>query len=340
MAGSRGYRNYRGRTPKWKTALAAVLVLVILVAAGFIVLQEHLVYDEAGIPHLRLPKSPEAETPPEEGEDVELTIQPPEGPAAVLVRDLGETPLTQAGLAAALAAGEADDAWAVTLKDGDGGVYFDSSAAVSGSASVAEDTAAALKTLNGGEGRYTVARIGCFHDPRAANSDVEAMGLQNTGGFIFYDGSNSQWLDPAKPAARAYLRELVREAAELGFDEILLTGVSYPTEGKLDKIAYGEGDRAAHLTAFLKEVRETLEPYGAALSIELPEAVVSSGSDEAAGLSLAEIAPLVDRVYVPAEPAGLEALADRITAAGGADFVPELTAEAGDWTGSRLLLAA
>ena len=41
------------------------------------------------------------------------------------------------------------------------------------------------------------------------------MGLKNTGGYIFYDGNNSQGLDPAKPAAREYLCGLAKEAAEL-----------------------------------------------------------------------------------------------------------------------------
>ena len=33
------------------------------------------------------------------------------------------------------------------------------------------------------------------------------MGIfnKNTGGFIFYDGNNLNWLDPGKPAARQYL---------------------------------------------------------------------------------------------------------------------------------------
>ena len=96
-------------------------------------------------------------------------------------------------------------------------------------------------------GGHTIARLSCFHDPKAANRDVEGMGLKNTGGYIFYDGNNSQWLDPAKSAAREYLCKLAKEAAELGFDEILLTDVSYPIVGKLDKIAGGEGERSAHL---------------------------------------------------------------------------------------------
>lgn len=59
------------------------------------------------------------------------------------------------------------------------------------------DTGEALNDLTARTDVTAAARIACFHDPKAANADVEGMGLKNTGGYIFYDGNNSQWLDPA-----------------------------------------------------------------------------------------------------------------------------------------------
>ena len=133
--------------------------------------------------------------------------------------------------------------------------------------------------------------------------------------------------------------ELARDLAEQGFDEILLTDVSYPTEGKLDKIDYGETMKAQNLRTFLEEMGRTLEPYGVTLSIELPEAVVLEGSDNVAGLTLADIVPLVDRIcaVTTAEKAdqlraAVEALSPET------EFVPELTAPAAGWEGSSLIL--
>lgn len=96
----------------------------------------------------------------------------------------------------------------------------------------------------------------------AARADVEGMGLKNTGGYIFYDGNNGNWLDPSKPAARQYLCTLAAELAQQGFDEILLTDVGYPTVGKLDKIDYNGADRAASIRLFLEELRSALGEYG------------------------------------------------------------------------------
>ena len=345
MAYSRGYHSYRGRTPRWRIAVMVLLVIVILAAIAVIALSRNIVYDEAGVPRLELPwqEEPTEELPEE---PLDLTIETPQEPQKTrsiraFTLPVGELTLEgweSAWMDAAAVPEPAYNAAAVTLKDDTGRVYFDSTIAVSGSVKLAGDTAAAIAEMNREEsGELVIARLSCFHDPKAANRDVEGMGLKNTGGYIFYDGNNSQWLDPAKPAAREYLCGIAKEAAELGFGEILLTDVSYPTEGKLDKIDYGEGEKNANLTAFLEEMRAALEPYGVVLSIEVPEAVIAQGSDEDAGLMLADIAPRVDRIYAPTAAAEVPALTRAVRAVSqAAEFVPELT-EADSAAGSFLV---
>ena len=330
MAYSRGYHSYRGRTPRWRIAVMVLLVIVILVSVAVMLMARNIVYDESGTPHLELPwqEEPAEETP---APPLDLTIETPVKTAAIrgfctpvpLTRETWSHSLDQAK--------ESFDcnAAAVTLKDSVGNVYFNSAAALPGTVQYQEEETdaalAAVVAYSQSIGGHSIARLSCFHDPKAANRDVESMGLKNTGGYIFYDGNNSQWLDPAKPAAREYLCGLAKEAAELGFDEILLTDVGYPTEGKLDKIDYGEGERSAHLTAFLEEMRAALAPYGTALSIEVPQAVITQGADEDAGLLLADIASRMDRIYAPAAAAEVQALAQAVSAASQtAEFVPEL----------------
>ena len=231
------------------------------------------------------------------------------------------------------------NAAAVTLKDSTGHIYFAATGAAAGTVSTAEDTAAALAEVT--ESSYhSIARMSCFLDPIAARADVEGMGLKNTGGYIFYDGNNGNWLDPSKPAARQYLCTLAAELAQQGFDEILLTDVGYPTVGKLDKIDYNGADRAASIRLFLEELRSALGEYGVAVSIELPPEVNTSGADDTAGLVLSDIAPLVDRVYAVTTVDQIPALEAAVSAAGeDTDFVAELTGHSPDVTGSCLILA-
>ena len=230
------------------------------------------------------------------------------------------------------------NAAAVTLKDSTGHIYFAATDAAAGTVSTVEDTAAALAEVTESD-FHTIARMSCFLDPIAARADVENVGLKNTGGYIYYDGNDLNWLDPNKPAARQYLCGLAQQIADLGFDEILLTDVGYPTTGPLDKIDYGGADRAESIRTFLEELRSALADYGVAISIQLPAEVLTSGADGDAGLVLSEIAPLVDRIYAVATADQIPVLTDAVTAAhDGTGFVAELTAYGPDVTGSCLIL--
>ena len=235
----------------------------------------------------------------------------------------------------------------MTLKDSAGRVYFDSSAAVTGAVSVKPDTGEALNDLTARTDVTAAARIACFHDPKAANADVEGMGLKNTGGYIFYDGNNSQWLDPGHEKARTYLLNIIREAAEQGFREIILTDVSYPTAGKLDKIDFSnamtagntaEAGRQAQIEGFLREVRDAL-PKNVILSLELPAETVLAGTNSDAGQELGALAPLVDRIYAETTEAEAPALETAVKAASAAcGFVPELTEQPAEGTENWLLI--
>lgn len=346
MAKNRGYHSYRGRRSKAKIALAVLLVLVILAAAAVILFQRNIVYDETGTPQLELPW---LEKVPQESEEplpeVDLTIE--EVPVPVEKEELrafsvAEAPLTLEGWRTAWMAaeqmGEMDGA-AVLLKDAKGYIFFDASTVAGGARSMKNDTTAALMELLQGDtaAEHTIARIACFHDSRAANWDVEGMGLKNTGGYIFYDGNNTQWLDPAKPEARQYLCQLIVEAAAMGFDEILLTDVSYPTEGKLDKIAYGDTAKEQNLKTFLEEVAAALQPYETILSVEVTETALAAGRDAAAGQVLRDIAAAADRIYATAEPEQVELYTGAVAAVSETVlFVPEVTAV--PETGSFLLM--
>ena len=241
------YRHYRGRRTKGKVALAVLLVLVILAALVVIRIQQNVVYDETGAPRLDVPWR---EEPAQDEVHLDLVIQDPEKRIEE-IRGI-VLPLEQmtADGAAAVLSGSDWNAVAVHLKDSDGTVWFETATAVAGSAAATEERSAVLKQLT--ETYHVIGQMNCFGDSIAADADAEAMGLMNTGGFLFYDGENRRWLDPAKPAARQYLCDLAVDAARLGVDEILLTGFGYPTEGLLEKIAYGETAKNLNLLSLLE----------------------------------------------------------------------------------------
>ena len=353
MVGTKGYSSYRGRGPKWKILLAILLVLVIAVAASVIYLQQFLVYGADGSRQIRLPWQTEEKAPPPDGEgeapenqpDVDVVVQEPEdqGPKETAAFSLPAQALTQA-LWQETEKPSGANAVAVRLKTSNGTVYFNAANAVSGAVETEMDTAAALAAVTAQEGLHTIASVACLQDFKAANADVEGRGLKNTGGYIFYDGNNSLWLDPAKPGTREYVCALAKEIAELGFDELLLTDFSYPTVGKINKIHYNtDVPLANNLDLLLSDLNTALESYDILLSVEVPEAVIAEGPDTVAGLDLNRLASRVDRVYAVTTPEKAETLSNLVAQAAGAEgkteFIPELTADSPALTGSRLILA-
>lgn len=366
MVGTKGYSSYRGRGPRWKILLAVLLVLVIAVAASVIYLQQFIVYSADGSRQIRLPWQTEEKQPPLEGEgedpaeapSVDVVVQEPEEPEPkeTVAFSLPAQPLRQSawGEFDTLAFGGGSGAYnavVIRLKTSNGTIYFDSANAVSGAVEVVnepgedpKETALALELFTSREGLHTIASMACLQDFKAANADVEGRGLKNTGGYIFYDGNNSLWLDPAKPGAREYVCALAKEIAEMGFDELLLTDFSYPTVGKINKINYNtEVPLANNLDLLLSDLKTALESYEILLSVEIPEAVIAEGPDTVAGLDLSRLVSRVDRIYAVTTPEKVESLSNLVTQAAGpegkTEFIPELAADSPTLTGSRLILA-
>ena len=355
MAGAKGYSSYRGRGPRWKILLAVVLVVVIAVALSVVYLGEHVVYSADGRRQIVLPWQREERDAPPDGEeedpdqpDVSVTVQEPEEqePREIAAGSLPAKALTAADWTAWSGETKNKDfnAVAVRLKTSNGTIYFNFTGAVSGAVETELDTASTLSALTSREGLHTIASVACLQDFKAANADVEGRGLKNTGGYIFYDGNNSLWLDPAKPSTREYVCDLAKEIAELGFDELLLTDFSYPTVGKINKINYNtDVPLANNLDLLLGDLRTALEPYDILLSVEVPEAVIAEGPDTVAGLDLNRLAIRVDRIFAATTPEKGETLSTLVTQAAGAEgtaeFVPELTADSPGMTGNRLILA-
>lgn len=329
------YRHYRGRRTKGKVALAVLLVLVILAALVVIRMQQHVVYDETGAPRLDVPW--QEETAQEDTHlDLELVIQDPEKRIEEIRGVVLSPEQMTAEKIAAVLDGFDGNAVVVPLKDSAGKVWFETATAVAESVAVTEESMAALKQLT--ETHHVIGELNCFRDSVAADADADAMGLMKTDGFLFYDGENNRWMDPAKPAARQYLCDLAVDAAELGVDEILLTGFGYPMGGRLSAIAYGETARNLNLLSLLEELQTALEPYGTVLSVELPSDVIAAGQDPVSGLILTEIAPQVDRICAAVLPEEVEPMAIKVTAAGEiACFVPILAEKDAAVNGSWIL---
>ncbi|MBR2894931.1 MAG: hypothetical protein IKC03_04640 [Oscillospiraceae bacterium] len=331
----KGYHSYRGRSGIWRWLLSIVLVLILAAACGFLFVQRYITYSDDGSARLEIPflsgflsdDTPDGDEEEKPGQSVNLIIDQPQKQEQPVQ---GETPQgqeqtppgapvpetapytsrrlvglpasvrTEAELVEKLTASSADG-FVFTVKDNTGTVHYASDTALSSAVTSSALSKEMLGALCSSEDVYAVARLNCFYDAAYAFANMENAGICQTSGYIWYDYQMRHWMDPGKEAARSYLIQLALECAQMGFDELLLEDMTYPTRGKLYKIDYSKNtmEKSEALVLFLNELRDALAPYGMRISLVLEEDVVTGTSDSVqdSGLVTRQILPLVDTVY-------------------------------------------
>lgn len=295
----RNYNHYQGRrTSRARSILhgiiIALVVLLILLAAALLLLQDYVVYGDDGV-YVDLPWKPgNAEETPSpspsspliitDGEKEEESPSPspeqspspspePEVEEPLHAVRVSQTVLLGDGAAQEVAAA-GGNAVVVTLKNDNGTLNYVSAvdlaiaAGASGSDIKANYAIGALTESD----LYTIAQLSCFRD-HCLPTYYADFSIRTNSGYRFDDHEDVRWTSPANAEVRDYLTALCVEAAQLGFDEILLTHCGFPTatEGNLGWIkegdVYPEGYLDTILTPFLEQVRTALEPYGVKLSV-------------------------------------------------------------------------
>lgn len=200
----------------------------------------------------------------------------------VTASTFGDTTRRTAVIQAARAAQA--NALVIDVKDGSG---------VQITSHTADDLAAVHR-----EDLYAIARIVAFQDNEYARQHP-ADALQTSTGMPWsYRGA--YWLDPAAPAVRAHVREVALRAAAMGFDEINIDYVRFPSDGDLHTIRYPYYDEAVPrqqvIADALEYVRTGLhEQYPAVpLSADVFAFSFLGDSDVGIGQRLVTIAPHVD----------------------------------------------
>ena len=313
----RGYQNYHGKKNGRRTARIVLLILVVALCAGYLLLQNYIVYNSDGSVVLDLPFLRGGETPPaRDGEEgaMDIEILPPEDPG----RDADQEGFSVAEESLYALWEDGDPAPPASCRGlvcemkGETGVfYYQSALAAEGAVDSRAVSRSGVSELLSGERDWSaVAAIHCLRDDFYALSDMEGAGICQSTGYIWFGVDNSHWLEPAKPGAREYLCGVAAECRDMGFDEVLLRSLAYPTQGNLYKIDSSglELSREEALEALVREIREALGQE-TLLSVELPAAQLLSGGESGAGVDPARILPLVDRLYLTgAEEAQRETL--------------------------------
>ena len=306
---NRGVYHGRNRAPslhvpKWLLIGGGILLafcLFLLILA--IWLQRYMVYSETG-GELVLPwETPSSQSAPAE--------EPP-----AVVEETGSAPYTSNDLRAVelsvsdLLAGKADavlresgaNALIVEMKAAAGTLYWSSGNALAQSLDViapeSGDVSAALADLKS-RGVTLIAKVNCFRDNTLGGAEDYALHDRN--GALWSDGG-CYWADPENETVQDYLAALVQELPGLGFDEILLTGAGYPTEGHLELLPQRDfSAMSAVLAAFYEKAGAFSGESRPVLSIEADTDTVTRAESAVSGQSVSLLLHSGQRVWVAAD---------------------------------------
>jgi len=131
-------------------------------------------------------------------------------------------------------------------------------------------------------GIYTIARIVCLKD-NLQSSIHPGLAIQNTRGEPWKDNNGISWLNPYNTAVWDYLAAVSLEAARVGFDEVQLDYVRFPSDGNLWEIDFGAAGSSMSKTEIISEltahIRAVLAKEGVRLSADVFGIIAISDDD-------------------------------------------------------------
>lgn len=152
-----------------------------------------------------------------------------------------------------------------------------------------EDITPRLKRLEE-EGIYPIARVVAFRDPNAIN--LPDFSLKSKNGSVWKDSKGISWLNPYNKNVFDYLISVSIEAALLGFKDIQLDYVRFPSDGKLSDIDYSEYEsisKSDAINLFIAKIKEEVNRVGAVLSVDTFGLITSVSGDSGIGQELVGI---------------------------------------------------
>jgi hypothetical protein len=149
-------------------------------------------------------------------------------------------------------------------------------------------------------GIYTIARLVIFKDSPLAFGRPD-LAITRADGTVWTDSKGAGWTNPFRQEVVDYNIAIAVEVARMGFDEIQVDYIRFPSDGDVTTIVYEEADntmenRTAAINGFLEQLRAALQPWQVFTSADLfgLTVSVSPSSDMGIGQRVNDIAPLVD----------------------------------------------
>ncbi|MCX6713128.1 MAG: hypothetical protein NTY66_02895 [Candidatus Vogelbacteria bacterium] len=148
---------------------------------------------------------------------------------------------------------------------------------------------------------YVIARIAVFQDPFLVKKHPEWAVKRASDGGVWKDRKGISWLEVKAVPVWDYTAELAKESYKLGFDEINLDYIRFPSDGNMNDIAYSfykPKEEAKHQAVrdFFVGMHNRLKDLGAPISVDLFGMTCTNTDDLGIGQVLEDALPNFDFV--------------------------------------------
>lgn len=150
-----------------------------------------------------------------------------------------------------------------------------------------------------GKGIYIIGRITVFQDPLLAKLRPELAVKKRSDGSVWHDYKGLSFTDPGSKEVWDHIIAIAKESYELGFDELNLDYIRFPSDGPMSDIAFiWSGNRAKSevLEDFFAYLSRKLKPTGAVLSADLFGMTTTNTDDLNIGQVLEKAEPYFDYI--------------------------------------------
>lgn len=215
---------------------------------------------------------------------------------------------------------EGQNAMVIQLKTSDGHLSYRSGIGMADSYSVngEEEIRSAVEQMKK-DNVYLVAEIATLMDDSMALRNVP-LALKDSSGQVINDSGGS-WLDPYNRGTRQYITDIMAELADMGFDEVLLTGIAHP---RAEDIVYSQEmtsspSISSSVSTFALRMSETAHDLGMKCSVLCEVVELRLGSGAEIGQTPELLFSLFDRVYLHTDQEHLSSDIGALSSASGAD---------------------
>jgi hypothetical protein len=150
---------------------------------------------------------------------------------------------------------------------------------------------------------YVIARQTIFQDPIISKNKPEWAVMNKNTGRVWVDRKGIGWADPSVKEVWDYNIEIAKEAVALGFDEINLDYIRFPTDGSMSAMQFHnytkEQPKHETIRAFIKYFSEQMQDEPAYISVDffgLVTVKVKENDDLGIGQLLIDAVPYVDYI--------------------------------------------